>query len=68
MKIVKFKDGKYAVRKGILFGYSYHDISNNISYGWWDKPIHVDAYCKGTYEEALKLFNKLTDRGIPVNE
>lgn len=59
MKIVKFKDGTYAIRKGFrLFGYKYRSINNTC---WW--PIEYLHYCKGSKDQITKLFNSLIEYG-----
>lgn len=59
MKIVKFKDGTYAVRKGFkLFGYKYRSLNNT---GWW--TTEYPQYFKGSKDQITKLFNSLTDYG-----
>lgn len=64
MKIVKFKDGSYGIRKGVLFFYSYLDLFNQ-SY-WWHFGYKTMAYCRGTLEECEKLYNLMTDKGEPI--
>ena len=71
MEIVKFKDGKYAVRKGSSWtGYQY--LNTNGDY-WWSLPKHYNEYCKCSSKEVRKLFDKITkndsifnDKGTPV--
>jgi hypothetical protein len=65
MKIVKFKDGKYAIRQGI-FIYNYVDLKV-IDIYWHDLGC-VNNYCKGTYKQVLEVFEKLNDYGQEVKQ
>jgi hypothetical protein len=69
MKIVKFKDGRYAIRKGnCLFGYSYYGIEGDYCSGnWWNHPKDVEKYSKTECLETVKRwFAILTDYGRPL--
>jgi len=59
MKIVKFKDGTYGVRKGCwLFGYSF--VSTNNPDFWYSNPDTIYPYCRfRTIEDARKVYNML---------
>ena len=63
IEIVKFKNGKYAVRrKRRLRDYEY--LSGRLV--WRD--VDKIEYCQvGTYEQALELRDRKTDRGEPVD-
>lgn len=58
MKIVKFKDGTYGVRKGCwFFGYSF--ASDNAF--WHHKTDAIYTYCRfRTIEDARKVYTMLT--------
>lgn len=62
MKIVKFDNGKYAVRRQILCVYEYKSIVSTI---WWSHE-DVESYCQGTLEKITVLFKSLTDYGKEV--
>ena len=55
MKIVKFKDGKFGVRKGILF-FKFLDLTD--TYFWLTSYSNVEQYCKGTLEQAKQALGK----------
>ena len=60
MKLVRFKDGRWGVKKW-LFSCQYLDVSDSISRvdPWWYGPEYVDRYCKGTLEEAAKAMGRM---------
>lgn len=62
-KLVKFEDGRYAVRAW-FFGYKYLSIKN-CEYTW-RQPNHIDSYCKGTKEQAIKALAIQQDKGTLV--
>ena len=65
MKIVKFKDGRYGVRKSCIFIDFYLDL---VSYdtNWWTTRSKWMKDCKGTLEECRKALDNITDKGIPI--
>ncbi len=65
MKIVKFRNGKYAIRKWCFFGgYEYKDLKNKCH--WWGKEDIYFNDCMGTLEEVKKGWNFLNDSGRVV--
>ncbi len=67
MKIVKFKDGTYGVRKfSFLMGYSYVDLTT--PHYDWNRYCQYYHNCKGSKEESDKVFERLTDKGSVVKE
>ena len=63
MKIVKFKDGRYAIRRGNwLVGYEFMSVSDDF---WWSLPKCVERYCKTNDLEMLQE-NIFFDRGKPL--
>lgn len=63
MKLVKFKNGKYGVRKGsFLFGYEFLDV--NYENRWWLEAKNIEKYAQTTYEAANKLFLKANNPRI----
>lgn len=74
-KIVRFKDGKYAVRRWVPFNYQYLDNNLGGIFGdtWWTFR-YVQHAKVGSYDQAKKLLEdyklrKLNskDCGTPVN-
>lgn len=74
MKVVKFKDGLYAVRRRVWFLYpmcEFLDRNDKDPY-WWSRAEFVEKYCKvETKEKAVALMNKFKnlkkfDIGTPV--
>lgn len=63
MKIVKFSDGKYGVRKWTLFGYEYLDLLQPVF--WWGLDSTFFGYCHGTLQAAEKAAARF-DKGTPV--
>lgn len=76
MKIVKFADGTYAVRRWTLFGYEYLDdgIIPGWETHWWShSPIRVaqmPSYEKAVArrDEYLQRVKKRKDKGTVVKE
>ena len=72
VKIVKFKNGKYAIRRGnCLTGYEYlHNEHLNIN--WWSRAYIIFAYMNdlSTAQKRLENYNTsigvLVDYGTPV--
>jgi len=69
MKIVKFNNGSYAIRKRGLFGYTYLSSDG----GYWFTLKYIDLCEFRTYQSAkrsmdLYLHPKAIDYGTPVNE
>ena len=63
MKLVKFADGKYGVRKGNWFtGYEFCDLKENNRWRTRDSAYFKD--CRGTLEAALFRF----DIGRPISD
>ena len=69
MKVVKFKNGKYAIRKWSLFyfGYVYLDTTYSSSAVWWRKR---DKWFKDCYINdisiAQELLAEIKDEGVPA--
>lgn len=66
MKIVKFKDGKYAVRKGWIW-YKYASLRQG---GKWYRISESIEECKGSYDDILYIYNYMInhskDKGTPI--
>ena len=56
IRIVKFKDGKYAVRKWTIYGFQFLDIDGD-DYWWLNSK-----YERGTLKEAELALEKWRDR------
>jgi hypothetical protein len=69
MKIVKFKDGTYAIRRLNIFpfmwGYHYKDLRSKGSY-WWKIDEEYFSECKGTLQECKNKINVHLDKGEPI--
>jgi hypothetical protein len=65
MKIVKFKDGKFGIRKGSrwMFGYSFKDLKSS---HWWSAGVKWFDDCKGSREEVERVLNSMYDIGEVV--
>ena len=66
MKLVKFKDGTYGVRKMVWFEFMYLDLTDPSH--WWTINCSDFNNCKGSKEEAEKGFIRVTDYGTPINK
>ena len=65
MKLVKFKDGKYGLRKwGLFLGFQFLDLED-IGY-WWSSLKHVKNHCKGTIKQCLEAIEENGDYGKVV--
>jgi hypothetical protein len=63
LEIVKFKNGKYAVRKsGFFIDTGYKSLKEDY---WWSIEFAYE-YCQGTLEEIKEVYNRLTDYGTPI--
>jgi hypothetical protein len=62
MKIVRFKNGKYGVRRFWLFRYEFLSVSGC----WWPKSMANDFELEHDYQEALNLFSRVKDKGEPI--
>ena len=66
MKIVKFNNGKYAIRKFSLFGWKYMDLRDDRSY-WWHRSCEPYPNCLTiSLTEITDIYNRLTDKGEPI--
>lgn len=70
MKIVQFKDGVYAVRKGNwLFGYKYLDLALQRRVAWLGAREGVYADClTPDLEKAKRALVRVNDKGTPIKE
>lgn len=62
MKLVKFKDGTWGVRRRVAFTYQFLDMDSTT---WWERMSAVNRFCRGTEEQARKLLETMTDTGEP---
>lgn len=71
-KIVKFKDGQYAVRRLGILRWEYLDIKD---YDYYWGILYVNNYCKGTLKEVRYAIDNIkkvkekegTDYGTPID-
>ena len=62
-KIVKFKDGRYGVRKRVwFFWFKYKSMYGD---SWWPSQYKLKAYCKGTLEQCKAVY--CADKGEVFN-
>ena len=64
IKIVKFKDGKYSVRRWTIFGFEYLDIEHG-NY-WWRITINQITCYRGTLIQVEAALQKWKDRNGKV--
>ena len=62
MKIVKFQNGSYGIRKW-SFGYQYKDLKDHF---WWSLQSNHFKDCQGTIAQVLDVFKQKKDKGVPV--
>lgn len=69
MKIVKFHDGKYGIRKGFHWwtGYEYKDLEHGY---WWSVGCsEFQKSCKSSDLELVqKILTEMTDKGKPIDK
>ena len=67
MKIVKFSDGEYGVRRRawwtLWIGFEFLDLTCGAF--WWGIGSVYFRDCRGSYEHAAKMLS-LRDKGVPV--
>jgi beta-lactamase class D len=62
VKLIKFKNGNFGIRKGGWFtGYLFKDFKNERF--WWSIDSTYFEDCKTDEETARRIFNNLTDLG-----
>ena len=66
MKIVKFKNGKYALRRFSLFGWEYMDLRDNEDYWWYRSSAPYLNCLSNNLTEITAIYNRLTDKGEPL--
>ena len=65
-ELVRFKDGKYGIRKGQLGRYLYKDLKTHGH--WWDKhQSYFMTDCRASKTKAMEKFINSDDTGTPVN-
>lgn len=66
MKLVKFGDGTFGVRRWRLFeGYTFKDMTSHNIY-WWPLNSQFIINSHGTEEQARAALKRYTDRGKVV--
>ena len=66
VKLIKFSDGTYGIRRGSYFsGYTYFDLKDSSDF-WWDKSSDYFPDCQGSEEKAREIYNRynVTDEVI----
>lgn len=64
IEIVKFKNGKYAIRKKNWFGFGFRYRTKYN--GYWFGLDDAKEYCQGSLEEMKEIYNNPDDYGIPI--
>jgi hypothetical protein len=68
VKIVKFKNGKFGVRKGLIkFNYKFSDFNEPGRWWYLETMVPRDNIQSGL-DEAKKLYEAYTDYGCSVKE
>jgi hypothetical protein len=67
MKIVKFKNGQFGLRKFSVFGYVYKDLKPNSTYWWSLSDGFIDSCKTNSYNQVVDLYNKFHDKGTVIN-
>ena len=66
MNLVKFKDGKYGIRREISdLSYEYYDFKNTVTC-WWGTESNFFKDCRVSLEEAKGTYDVITDTGEAV--
>ena len=64
MKLVKFKSGRYGVRKTTIFGYYFLSTSGI----FWKKSRALVFDLEMEKEKAISMLNQLTDTGLIIDD
>lgn len=64
MKIVKFKDGQYGLRKWTIFGYEYFDLKS--PWYWWGRSCSFFIKDCRSDLESVQRASAMFDKGQPV--
>ena len=65
IKLVKFKDGAYGIRRWRPWGHEYLDLQSEMGF-WWGRGSQLFKRCRSSEEEARRRLELLTDIGEPV--
>ena len=69
MKIVKFEDGTYGIRRGKSFNYQYADLRPNEFYWWFDSKHRLELNrCNDTLEQVRKAYKRYIDIEKTIDE
>jgi len=67
MKIVKFKNGKYGIRRhSVFFVYEFCDLRADGTYWWETNSLNKLKYSEGNLDDVIKLCEQLKDNGKPI--
>ena len=67
IKLVKFSNGKFGVRRGNWFtGYRYKDLYRYGNRYWWDKKSKFFRDCMSSEESARKFFEAFKDKKMEL--
>ena len=67
MKKVKFKNGKFSIRKFSIWmpGFEYRDLKS-VQTLWWGRNSKYYTNCQGTEEDVDRILERMTDKGEVV--
>ena len=69
MKIVKFEDGTYGIRKGPPSNYQFADLRDNEYWWWYNIQYRLNLNrCNGTLEQAEKTYKRYIDTEKEIAE
>lgn len=65
MKIVRFKNGKYGIRRFNVFRMK-HEFKDLKDEYWWEQGSRLMPHCQGSEEAVREVFDMITDKGERV--
>lgn len=67
MKVVKFKDGRYGIKRGWWLFSEYYDMSGYWNY-WWNDEEYIHMYGKtSSLEQCEHIYKMLTKKQSEQN-
>ena len=63
MKIVKFQDGTYGIRRHNWWSWGQWEFKSLDNDSWYDNRYHINKYCKGSLEDVKSYLCEITDIG-----
>lgn len=65
MKVVRFNDGTYGIRRLAIDGFEFFDFKSRIRF-WRSRSSPSIEDCRTDKDTAIKTYNLFTDRGREV--